>query len=139
MRLIPPNIFLFVVAAVSTLDATPAQDAVSLPEVVCGADIGTVGDAGEYIKVERSVIAALLQNEDLVKWPQRLAALTAHLRFIDRKATFIFGKARSQLHDAVATVAAEQLRNAPALREQWRDIHGRVRTLAFGIRVAPQS
>jgi len=135
VRPISPTIFIFVVAAASSVGDAPAQETVSLPEVVCGSDIVTVGDAWDYIKVERSEIAALLQHGDLVKWPQRIAALTAHLRFIDRKATFIFGKARTQLHDAVATVAAEQLPtarlalagDAAALREQWRDIEASVR------------
>jgi len=121
-------------AAYADRPAIP-QAPLLLPDVVCGADIVTVGDAWDYIRVERAEVAALLKNGDLVKWPQRIAALTAHLRFIGRKATFVFGKPRTLLTNAVAAVGDQQVRtsqlalagDAAALREEWRDIEAILR------------
>lgn len=67
MRIVSPTIFIFAVAAVSGLDTDAEQEAVSLLKVVYGADIVTVGGAWDYVKVERSVIASLLQKEELLK------------------------------------------------------------------------
>lgn len=120
MRIVSPSIFFSAVAAVSTLGTDSEQKAVSLLEVVYGADIVTVGDAWDYVEVERSVIAFLLQKERLLKWPQRHAVLLADQTLGDYH------------HEPPQTTGFHKL----SLRAR---LDGRVRALAFGIRDAAQS
>ena len=118
-----------------SLAVARGQEAAVVPEVVCGPDIVTIGDAWENVRVEQAEIAALLQKGDFVKWPGKLAALVAHLRFAERKATMVFGKARTLLRDGVATVGGQQLATAQfalggqaaELRAAWADIEASVR------------
>lgn len=65
--------------------ALPAS-AQSAPEQLCGRDILTTGDAWENVQVERYEFQRILASGSLVRWPQRMAALVSHLRFMERRA-----------------------------------------------------
>ncbi len=65
--------------------ALPAS-AQSAPEQLCGRDILTTGDAWENVQVERYEFERILSSGSLVRWPQRMAALVSHLRFMERRA-----------------------------------------------------
>ncbi|MGL5017745.1 MAG: hypothetical protein ACRDBP_06410, partial [Luteolibacter sp.] len=65
--------------------ALPAS-AQSTPEQLCGRDILTTGDAWENVQVERYEFERILASGSLVLWPQRMAALVSHLRFMERRA-----------------------------------------------------
>lgn len=56
------------------------------PEQLCGRDILTIGDAWENVQVERYEFERILASGSLVLWPQRMAALVSHLRFMERRA-----------------------------------------------------
>jgi hypothetical protein len=56
------------------------------PEQLCGRDILTTGDAWENVQVERYEFERMLSSGSLVRWPQRMAALVSHLRFMERRA-----------------------------------------------------
>lgn len=58
----------------------------SAPEQLCGRDILTTGDAWENVQVERYEFERILSSGSLVLWPQRMAALVSHLRFMERRA-----------------------------------------------------
>jgi hypothetical protein len=63
-----------------------AVSAQSAPEQLCGRDILTAGDAWENVQVERYEFERILSSGSLVLWPQRMAALVSHLRFMERRA-----------------------------------------------------
>lgn len=63
-----------------------AASAQSTPEQLCGRDILTTGDAWENVRVERYEFERILASGSLVLWPQRMAALVSHLRFMERRA-----------------------------------------------------
>lgn len=65
--------------------ALPAS-AQNAPEQLCGRDILTTGDAWENVQVERYEFERILASGSLVRWPQRMAALVSHLRFMERRA-----------------------------------------------------
>ncbi|MGL4398965.1 MAG: hypothetical protein ACRCXD_03775 [Luteolibacter sp.] len=58
----------------------------SPPEQLCGRDILTTGDAWENVQVERYEFERILSSGSMVLWPQRMAALVSHLRFMERRA-----------------------------------------------------
>jgi hypothetical protein len=61
-------------------------NAQSTPEQLCGRDILTTGDAWENVQVERYEFERILSTGSLILWPQRMAALVSHLRFMERRA-----------------------------------------------------
>ncbi|MES2659946.1 MAG: hypothetical protein V4689_15100 [Verrucomicrobiota bacterium] len=63
-----------------------SASAQSAPEQLCGRDILTTGDAWENVQVERYEFERMLASGSLVRWPQRMAALVSHLRFMERRA-----------------------------------------------------
>jgi hypothetical protein len=63
-----------------------AAGAQAPPEQLCGRDILTTGDAWENVQVERYEFERILSGGSLVLWPQRMAALVSHLRFMERRA-----------------------------------------------------
>ena len=63
-----------------------AAGAQTPPEQLCGRDILTTGDAWENVQVERYEFERILSGGSLVLWPQRMAALVSHLRFMERRA-----------------------------------------------------
>ncbi len=81
MRLSPPWL-----ASVLALAFAPSAHAQSAPEQLCGRDILTIGDAWENVQVERYEFERILSSKSLVLWPQRMAALVSHLRFMERRA-----------------------------------------------------
>ena len=73
-------------AGVLALRLTLSAGAQSAPEALCGRDILTTGDAWENVQVERYEFERMLSGGSLVRWPQRMAALVSHLRFMERRA-----------------------------------------------------
>ncbi len=73
-------------ASVLVLRFALSASAQSAPEQLCGRDILTTGDAWENVQVERYEFARILSSDSLVLWPQRMAALVSHLRFMERRA-----------------------------------------------------
>ena len=63
-----------------------SANAQNAPEQLCGRDILTTGDAWENVQVERYEFERMLASGSLVRWPQRMAALVSHLRFMERRA-----------------------------------------------------
>lgn len=63
-----------------------SANAQNAPEQLCGRDILTTGDAWENVQVERYEFERMLSSGSLVRWPQRMAALVSHLRFMERRA-----------------------------------------------------
>jgi hypothetical protein len=76
---------LWLASVVALRLALPAS-AQSAPEQLCGRDILTTGDAWENVQVERYEFERILSGGSLVLWPQRMAALVSHLRFMERRA-----------------------------------------------------
>ena len=73
-------------ASVLALRFALSAGAQSTPEQLCGRDILTTGDAWENVQVERYEFERILSSGTLVLWPQRMAALVSHLRFMERRA-----------------------------------------------------
>lgn len=73
-------------ATVFALGFVLSAGAQSAPEQLCGRDILTTGDAWENVQVERYEFERILSSGSLVLWPQRMAALVSHLRFMERRA-----------------------------------------------------
>ena len=73
-------------AGVFALRFALSASAQSAPEQLCGRDILTTGDAWENVQVERYEFERMLASGSLVRWPQRMAALVSHLRFMERRA-----------------------------------------------------
>ena len=73
-------------ASVLALRFTLTASAQTAPEQLCGRDILTTGDAWENVQVERYEFERMLASGSLVRWPQRMAALVSHLRFMERRA-----------------------------------------------------
>ncbi len=81
MHLSPPWL-----AGVFALRFAFSASAQTAPEQLCGRDILTKGDAWENVQVERYEFERMLASGSLVRWPQRMAALVSHLRFMERRA-----------------------------------------------------
>ncbi len=81
MQLSPPWL-----ASVLALRFALSASAQTAPEQLCGRDILTTGDAWENVQVERYEFERILSSGSLVLWPQRMAALVSHLRFMERRA-----------------------------------------------------
>lgn len=73
-------------ASVFALRFALSVNAQTAPEQLCGRDILTTGDAWENVQVERYEFERILASGSLVLWPQRMAALVSHLRFMERRA-----------------------------------------------------
>ena len=81
MNLSPPWL-----VGVLVLRLALSAGAQSAPEQLCGRDILTTGDAWENVQVERYEFERMIASGSLVRWPQRMAALVSHLRFMERRA-----------------------------------------------------
>jgi hypothetical protein len=73
-------------ASVLALRFALSAGAQTAPEQLCGRDILAIGDAWENVQVERYEFERILASGSLVVWPQRMAALVSHLRFMERRA-----------------------------------------------------
>jgi len=107
-------------------------------EKMCGPGIVTIGDAWEFITLERQRAGRLISSGELAEWPQRIAALAAHGRFIESKAYFLFGQAQAALsrevaalHEARMTSSALALAGERGkLAGQWPRIEARMEAIA---------
>lgn len=91
------------------MSTTETASETSEVEVLCGPTVVTVGDAWEFILLERERAKELVRSGDLAEWPQRIAALVAHARFIQMKAYFLHGERRAKMQSEVAALAAARL------------------------------
>jgi hypothetical protein len=95
-------------ACVVSLGATLGTPAQNAPEQLCGRDILTTGDAWENVQVERYEFERMLASGQLVLWPQRMAALVSHLRFMERRA-LLTPEQRARVAIGVQLVAGRTL------------------------------
>ncbi|MFM7605243.1 MAG: hypothetical protein ACKO8Z_08580 [Prosthecobacter sp.] len=118
--------------------AKPAADETSEVEALCGPTVITIGDAWEFITLERERARLLISSGDLAEWPQRIAALVAHARFIAMKAYFLHGEPRAKMQRSVAALAAVRLSSSQTalagrrevLAEEWTPIENQLDDLA---------
>jgi hypothetical protein len=85
-----------------------SASAQNAPEQLCGRDILTIGDAWENVRVERYEFERMLASGSLVRWPQRMAALVSHLRFMERRA-LLPQEQRDRIATGVQLVAGRTL------------------------------
>ena len=85
-----------------------SANAQTAPEQLCGRDILTTGDAWENVQVERYEFERILASGSLVLWPQRMAALVSHLRFMERRA-LLPQEQRDRIATGVQLVAGRTL------------------------------
>lgn len=87
----------------------PAEVADDGAETMCGPGIVTIGDAWEFILLERQRAALLISSGDLAEWPQRISALAAHGRFIESKAYFLYGQTQAALSREAGALRAARI------------------------------
>ena len=73
-------------------------------EALCGPEIVTVGDAWEHVQLEAEAMRGLLDTDDLVRFPQKAAALASHLSFMQNHSIMVWGEPRTELRAAIAEV-----------------------------------
>jgi hypothetical protein len=95
-------------ASVLALRFAFSASAQNAPEQLCGRDILTTGDAWENVQVERYEFERILSSGSLVLWPQRMAALVSHLRFMERRA-LLPQEQRDRIATGVQLVAGRTL------------------------------
>lgn len=97
---------------------------------LCGPNMQTVGDAWSAIESERRALAGQLERSNPTEWPQRMAAIAAHTRFIQKKAALLEPKVRKTV-DAAADIIALQKASTvqlalngdmSALAAAWEDV-----------------
>lgn len=101
-----------------------------LPESLCAPDMLTIGDAWRAIEAERRRVPVLLECNELLECPKRLAAVLSHLRFIQREGKGLEGVGRKTLEAAIEMVAfareeavgAALKGEAGRLREIWEEV-----------------
>lgn len=116
----------------------PVVETEAQPESICGPDVVTIGDAWEKIQLECGGFPDLLRSRSLVKMPQKLSAIVAHLRFIQVRSNMIFGRKRMLLAKGVSSgemLASEMSRAALAedtsgLAEKWGDLKSAIQLVA---------
>ncbi|GAA5116436.1 hypothetical protein JIN84_18980 [Luteolibacter yonseiensis] len=74
-----------------------APAATTRAEALCGPEIVLLGDAWEHVQLERDALLEISKSGDLVKVPQKLAALISHLAFMQNRAVMVFGERRETL------------------------------------------
>lgn len=103
--------------------------------VICGPDIVTIGDAWEKTRLAEREADHLLKAGSLPTLPQKLASISAHLRFMQSGAVMLFGKRRAQLDKGVSSaltlggqMTASVLNNRTAdLAETWNEMKAAIR------------
>lgn len=103
--------------------------------VICGPDIVTIGDAWEKTRLSEREADALFEAGNLATLPQKLASISAHLRFMQGGAVMLFGKRRAQLDKGVFSamtlggqLTASVLKNGTAdLAEPWSELKAAIR------------
>ena len=73
-------------------------------EALCGPEIVTVGDAWEHVQLETEAMRDILDTNDLVRFPQKTAALASHLSFMQNHSIMVWGEPRAKLLAAIAGV-----------------------------------
>lgn len=108
----------------------------SAGEALCGPEIVLIGDAWEHVRLERDALSALLRGQDLVRVPQRTAALVSHLVFMQNRSLMVFGESKARLTAAFGRVLdlVPQL-NALALTDQHALLKAGLTTLDHDLKV----
>lgn len=115
-----------------------AASAQSEPEQLCGRDILTVGDAWENVQVECYEFERILSSGSLVVWPQRMAALVSHLRFMERRALLPQAE-RDRIAMGVQLVAGRTLSsNQSALSGDAEGLRGELSQIEAGTALVGQ-
>ncbi len=71
---------------------------------VCGPEIVTVGDAWGAVQRQLGEAEKMVAGHDFVHVPGKVAAVAAHLRFMQNGAVMLYGKRRSQVDKGVSAV-----------------------------------
>ena len=103
IAVVTPSIYTAMLLATLTLSGVAAT-VEPAPEVLCGPDIVTIGDAWERVQWQNSEAHRMLAARDCLRLPQKLAAIASHLQFIERGAIMVFGKRRAQLGKAISVI-----------------------------------
>jgi hypothetical protein len=100
-------------------------------EALCGPDIVTVGDAWEHVVFEQQQLHQLVERQgELVRWPQRAAALLSHLHFIQRRSLMVWDDDKDRLDHTLETLfAAAPAWNGPALADDRATLRTALATL----------
>jgi hypothetical protein len=96
--------FAILLLAAAPCVAQTAADPVSARapgEALCGPEIVTVGDAWERVRSETDALRALVKANDLVRVPQKTAALASHLTFMRNRSTMVWGESHVKLVAAI--------------------------------------
>lgn len=138
-----PATFVLLLAVASASAAPPLVTGASeaperrAGEALCGPEIVLLGDAWEHVQLERDVLHALVHGGELVRVPQRTAALASHLAFMQNRSLMVFGEARQRLDAGLLALAGTFSRwnalaladeRAPLLRE-WPDFAARLNAI----------
>jgi hypothetical protein len=116
----------------------PAAEEPPADDVLCGPDIVTLGDAWEKVQLQSRDARHLLDTGDVTRFPQKLAAIAAHLRFMQRNAIMLFGKRRTRIDQGMSVLSklrddmnAAVLNGVPTeLAEPWIEWEAGVKFIA---------
>ncbi len=75
-----------------------------LTRQVCGPEIVTIGDAWEAAQRHLRDAQQMMVSQDLAHIPQKVAAVAAHLRFMQGGAVMLYGKHRRQLDKGISAI-----------------------------------
>ncbi len=97
----------------------------------------TIGDAWAAIESESKMIAGQLAQSNPTEWPQKIAAIAAHTRFIQKKAALLDPKLRKTVEAAAEIIALQkdstgQLAldgDLSALATAWQDIQAHLQRI----------
>src|SRR5687767_10996807 len=110
------------------------------PESLCGPEIATIGDAWEAARIELIEMQRLLDDGDLVRWPQRMAALVSHARFIERRGASPNTETWKKVRQAVRIVTERQsLTNHFALGNEAARLREELEQLRSGVQLIGQN
>jgi len=103
LRALSPAFAIFLLAAEPSVAQTAVDptEARLAGEALCGPEIVTVGDAWERVRSETDALRALLQAGDLVRVPQKTAALASHLSFLRNRSAMVWGESHQKLLAAI--------------------------------------
>jgi len=109
-------------AYVQAFQPAPASQTEAAPNrktALCGPEIVLLGDAWEHVQLERDNLLEITKQGDLLLVPQKLAALSSHLAFMESRAVMVFDKERQTLLATMQRVNESLPRwNALALENQ---------------------
>lgn len=131
-----PLFILYLLLGLGSCVVTAAN--LNTQDPVCGPEIVTIGDAWEKVQLQLKEASQLIQNNTTIQLPQKLAAISAHLRFMQKGAIMIYGKQRDQLNKALSIIddlraemsAASLATPSSNLTEAWHEWQATIQFIA---------